>query len=246
MLGTTTASDPDASRRRRVHTLLTAQSVLLVLASFNRLAGATDSYVAPNQFLRWSDLINMLLLPMASVLATDLLRRTIRTDGPARGGPADAALGLTFTAGVYLFAAGFGAHGVSNYLRLRYCPQPTDQLCTILIFNDNQFSHLVFFAGFMLIASSVMLLPVLFPLPPAARWESIPLSINALVVGAAIVANLALETTGLDLAIVGILALVAAALWWSRRQEPLFAYYAVAWWSGLLATTAYKLAGQVL
>jgi hypothetical protein len=217
------------------------QSILLVLASINRLTDLTAGYAAPNQFLPWRAVIDMLVLPLASVIAIDLLRRTIRTDSLARGERADTMLGLTFTVGVYLLAAGYGNHEVTNYLRLRYCPEPTDQLCTIIIYNDNHFSHMVFFTGFVLVATSVMLLPVLFPLPPVTGWQVVPLGINAAVIGAAMFANLAFEEVGIDLAVVAVLALIAAALWWRHPREPLFVYYALAWWSGLLATGIFKL-----
>ena len=40
--------------------------VVVVLVSVNRLSALTLSYVAPNQFLRWVDLINMLPLPCSA------------------------------------------------------------------------------------------------------------------------------------------------------------------------------------
>ena len=39
---------------------------MVVLVSLNRLSALTLSYVAPNQFLRWVDLINMLPLPCSA------------------------------------------------------------------------------------------------------------------------------------------------------------------------------------
>ena len=40
--------------------------VVVVLVSLYRLSALTLSYVAPNQFLRWVDLINMLPLPCSA------------------------------------------------------------------------------------------------------------------------------------------------------------------------------------
>ena len=71
------AEAEDPSRERdwvgRLHLLLAAQSLVLVLASVNRLWSATDAYVLPDDALRLVDLLNLLVLAPASVLVFYLL-----------------------------------------------------------------------------------------------------------------------------------------------------------------------------
>ncbi|HEX5617536.1 MAG TPA: hypothetical protein VFX51_03910 [Solirubrobacteraceae bacterium] len=80
---------------RRIHVLLALQSLLLVLASVNRLWDATDVAVLPHGALRLVDVLNLLVLAPASVLVFHVLLEHL---GSTRG------LRLAFVAAVYLFA----------------------------------------------------------------------------------------------------------------------------------------------
>ena len=62
------------------------------------------------------------------------------------------------------------------------------------------------------------------------------LAFNALFLGAGIFANLGFEEIGPDLFIVAFLALLSAYLLWRRGRQPLFVYYTVAYWLGLVAS----------
>jgi len=57
-----------------VHVLLAVQSLVVVLVSINRLSTLTTGYVAPNEFLRWVDFNNMIVLGLAATAATISLR----------------------------------------------------------------------------------------------------------------------------------------------------------------------------
>src|SRR5262245_48246169 len=97
-----TRSDPSL---RVTHLLLTAQSAVVLLVSVNRLTSLGQSYVLPNEFLRWLDLDNM-VLALVSLVVFYLLKRHLAT-GPLRapGRRGSAALGLAFIIGAYLLAA---------------------------------------------------------------------------------------------------------------------------------------------
>ncbi|MBL8099576.1 MAG: hypothetical protein JNK81_10355, partial [Anaerolineales bacterium] len=71
---------------KRIHTLLVIQSIVAILVSVNRLSSLTLSYVAENEFLRWVDLNNMLVLPMISLIAFYFLKKTIEYNSPQREG----------------------------------------------------------------------------------------------------------------------------------------------------------------
>jgi hypothetical protein len=87
-----------------------------------------------------------------------------------------------------------------------------------------------------------MLLQVLFPHRGAVTGRDTALLIaNGVFIGLGVFANLAFETIGIDLYVVALLALVAAALLWRRGPQPLLVYYTVAFWLGLIGTGVYKL-----
>jgi hypothetical protein len=225
----------------RIHALLAVQSVVVVLVSINRLSKLTLDYVAPNEFLRWVDLHNMLTLPLVSILAFYLLKKAIEEDGPPASARAHLAVNLAFIAGVYLLGAGYGDHEVTNYLHSRFCGSDSGPLCRIVAFNDDEFSHWVFFAGFVLVNAALMLLQALFPRREAmGGCDTALVAGNAVLIGAGIFANLAFERIGLDLYVVALLALVALVLLRRLGRQPLLVYYATAYGIGLVATGLYK------
>lgn len=234
---------------RTTHLLLGVQSLVVILVSINRLSSLTTGYVAPNEFLRWVDLNNMLILPLISTVAFYLLIKHMEIPGPTRDGRVHTVLNLLFIVGVYLLAASYGDHEVTNYLHQRFClldnptlGGPTSALCRIVIFNDDEFSHWVFFTGFVLINAGVMLYQVVFPHSTnLGRGDIVGLMINGLFIGAGIFANLAFEVIGLDLYVVALLAVLSFYLLWRKGAQPLFVYYATAYGLGLVATFLYKL-----
>ncbi|MCG3208120.1 MAG: hypothetical protein FOGNACKC_01722 [Anaerolineae bacterium] len=227
---------------RPIHLLLGVQTIVIILLSINRLTTLTTGYVAANEFLRWVDLNNMLILPLVSVVAFYLLKKELEYDSPARNGGWHLAVNLTFIIGLYLLAAGYGDHEVTNYLHGRFCAtDETSPLCRIIIFNDDEFSHWVFFAGFILLNTALMLIQVLFPArTPATPADTTLFITNGLFIGLGIFANLAFEAIGLDLYVVALLTALALGLLWRRGRQPLFIYYGTAYTFGLVATALTK------
>ena len=223
---------------KRIHLLLAVQSVVAILVSINRLGTWTLGYVLPNEFLRWVDFNNMLILPLISLVAFYLLKKTIEYNSPAREGRAHIAWNLVFIVGLYLTAASYGDHEVTNYLHVRFCdPDPGSDLCRIIIFNDDEFGHWVFFTGFVMVNGALLILQNIFPYGDQLTSADVGLlSFNALFLGAGILANLGFEEIGLDLYVVALLAILSAYLLWRRGRQPLFIYYAVAYWLGLIAS----------
>jgi hypothetical protein len=223
---------------RRIHTLLAVQSVVAILVSINRLSSLTLGYVAENEFLRWVDLNNMLVLPLISLIAFYFLKKTIEYDSPQREGKVHFAINLTFIIGIYLLAAGYGNHEVTNYLHQRFCLQDSSSdLCRIIIFNDDEFSHWVFFAGFILMNAALLFLQNLFPhREEISKTDIALLIINSLFLGAGIFANLGFEEIGLDLYVIMLLAFLSFYLLYKKGKQPLFVYYTSANWLGLIAS----------
>lgn len=223
---------------RRIHTLLGIQSLVAILVTINRLGAWTLGYVLPNQFLRWVDFNNMLVLPLISLAALYLLKKTIEYDSPSREGRLHMALNLVFITGLYLTAASYGDHEVTNYLHQRFCADDTtSDLCRIVIFNDDEFSHWIFFAGFVMVNAAILFLQTLFPQRgPITRTDMALLALNALFLGAGVFANLGFEEIGLDLYVVALLAMVSMYLLWRHGRQPMFIYYTIAYWLGLIGS----------
>jgi hypothetical protein len=220
---------------RRIHALLGVQSLVAILVSINRLGTWTLGYVLPNEFLRWVDFNNMLVLPLISVVASYLLKKTIEYDSPQRESKPHIAWNLVFIVGLYLLAASYGDHEVTNYLHQRFCAtDTTSDLCRILIFNDDEFSHWVFFMGFVMVNAAILFIQTLFPNREQLKGtDAVLLNLNALFLGAGVFANLGFEEIGLDLYVVALLALISGYLLWRRGREPMFIYYTIAYWLGL-------------
>ena len=223
---------------KRIHLLLGIQSLVGILVSINRLGTWTLGYVLPNQFLRWVDFNNMLVLSLISLVALYLLKKTIEYDSPAREGRAHMAWNLVFIIGLYLTAASYGDHEVTNYLHVRFCAaDTTSDLCRILIFNDDEFSKWVFFTGFVMVNAAILFLQNIFPFRGQLGFGDIALlALNALFLGTAVLANLGFEEIGLDLYVVALLALISTYLLWRRGRQPMFLYYTIAYWLGLVGS----------
>src|SRR6266511_4245519 len=149
---------------KRIHFFLAVQSLVAILVSINRLGTWTLGYVLPNEFLRWVDLNNMLLLPLISVVTSYLLKKTIEYDSPQRESKTHIAWNLVFIVGLYLLGTSYGDHEVTNYLHQRFCGANTSSdLCRIVIFNDDEFGHWIFFTGFVMVNAAILFMQNLFP-----------------------------------------------------------------------------------
>ena len=223
---------------KRIHALLGVQSLVAILVSINRLGAWTLGYVLPNEFLRWVDFNNMLVLSLISEMASYLLKKTIEYDSPQREGKAHIAWNLVFIVGLYLLAASYGDHEVTNYLHARFCATDiTSDLCRIVIFNDDEFSHWIFFTGFIMINAALLFLQTVFPHRGEVTTGDISLLVaNAAFLAAGIFANLGFEEIGLDLYVVALLAILSVYLLWRRGRQPMFVYYTVAYWLGLVGS----------
>jgi hypothetical protein len=228
-----------------IHVLLTVQTVVIIFGSINRLTSIFSGYVLPNEFLRWIDLNNMLIIPLVSLVAFYLLKKTLEYDSATREGRAHRVLNVVFIVGVYLLGASYGDHEVTNYLNTRFCdPDASSTICQIIVFNDDEFSHWLFFAGFVLVNATLLLIQMIFPnRGTVTPRDKALLIVNGLFIGAGIFANLGFEPIGLDLYVVALLAVLAVGLLVRRGAQPLFVYYSTAYIVGLVATAVVKIAG---
>jgi len=222
---------------KRIHLLLGVQSLLAILVSLNRLGTWTLGYVLPNEFLRWVDL-NNILVALVSAVALYLLKKTIEYDSPVRESRAHMVWNVAFIVALYLTAVSYGDHEMTNYLHFRFClNDTTSDLCRIVIFNDDEFSHWLFFAGFIMGNAAILFIQDLFPNRESLSGTDIGLLLlNSLFLGLGVLANLGFEEIGLDLYVVALLAIISTYLLWRRGKQPMFIYYSAAYWLGLIGS----------
>lgn len=213
---------------KRLHLLLGAQSLVLAAASVNRLWDGTDVAVLPHGALRLVDVLNLLVIAPAGLLVFHLLLEHLSDDRRLR---------LAFLGAAYLFAASYGMHEAADYLHARFCDPAAGELCEIVAYQDDELSHLLFFAGFTAIAAVLLIAQAASATATTARDRALILA-NASLVAAAIVANLGFEEIGLDLAVVAAVAVLALGLAVRYGARPLILYFASSYTAGLVITAA--------
>ena len=235
-------ADPARAWYGRLHLLLAVQSLVVVLVSVNRLSSAGLGYVAPNQFLRWVDL-NNILLALASTLASYLVLRHIESRAPEASARARAVLATLFVLATFVLGVSYGEHELTNYLHARFCADEIGDLCRLIAYHDDGFSHYLFFGAFIMVSVLLMVAQALWPAPrPVAGRDLAVLTVNALFIAAGIVANLGFEEIGLDLYVVaGVAVFAVVLLQRPHPRQPVIVYYAIAYLAGLAATSAIKL-----
>lgn len=230
-----------------IHVILAGLSLNIILLSFNRLTPLTAGYLQPLEFLRWLDFNAMVPIPLMSVLLYYLLFRIVSKDHPFQKTRMYTALTLFLITGIYLFAAGSGDHEVTNYLNTRFCDQGNlhSPLCNIISFNDDEFSHYLYYAGFILMNLTLMAVENRMPNKNKATNKNLVLiTINSLLIALGIFANLAFEDTGIDIAVFSSVALISTyfLLFAKRnfRTLPVTFYFTAAYVVGVMSTVIYK------
>lgn len=222
---------------RRLHVLLGVQSLLLILATVNRLWSATDVEVLQGS-LRVVDVVNLLVLAPATALVLYLLLEHVLGEVPGR---ARRALRVAFVAALYLFALSYGMHEPADFIHARFCGgREVSALCRAVAYHDDGLSHGLFFAGLAGIDAVLLLAQAATTtMGVVVRARDLALVLaNASVVAAAIVANLGFEAIGLDLVMVAGVAGLSLFLLRRSGGRALIAYFAWAYLAGLAGTVA--------
>jgi hypothetical protein len=231
-----------------IHVLLTGISTTIIILSLNRLTLWTQAYLSPYEFLRFLDFNAMLPIPLISVMLYFFLLREIIRNPSFYQTKQFTRYFLLFLIGVYFFAAGSGVHEVTNYLNIRFCDSGDVQtaLCRIIGFNDDTFSHYLYYFGFIMLNTALMLIEYRNPREKSITYQNIlHLSVNALVIAIGIFVNLAFEENGIDLVFFAGVMLFSLYLLFFRRQSyrtlPVTMYLAIAYTVGVFSTLLYKI-----
>jgi len=231
---------------KRVHLILTGLTLTIILLSINRLTNFTQNYLQPFEFLRWLDFNAMLPIPLMSIILYYLLKREIVYDSPFLKTGKYILLMVVLITGIYFFGAGSGDHEVTNYLNFRFCDQGKvdSPICNIIKYNDDEFSHYVYYVGFILMNVALMLIEYNLPRKNEVKKKDLILiSVNSLFIALGIFANLAFEEIGLDLVFFGSVMLLSIYLLLQKsyKKLPVTFYFGVAYTVGVVGTLLYKI-----
>jgi len=232
---------------KKVHFLFTGLSVTILLLSLNRLTSFTLSYLQPYGFLRWLDFNAMIPIPLLSIVLYYLLLREVIYDSSFKKTKLYALLFLLFITGVYLFGVSSGNHEVTNYLNTRFCERGAidSPLCNIISYNDDEFSHIIYYLGFVFMNIVLLLMEYNMPRKKGmVKRDYIFVSANALFIGLGIFANLAFEEIGIDLYVFGFLMALSLYLLFAKKtisKLPITYYFALSYTVGVIGTGIYKL-----
>jgi len=233
---------------KRILWIFTGLSVVILLLSLNRLTSLTSSYLEPHEFLRWLDFNAMIPIPLASILLYYLLLREVVGESSFVKTKTYIILFLIFISGIYLFGTSSGTHEVTNYLNTRFCDRGrvSSTLCNIIKYNDDEFSHIVYYLGFILINITLMVTEFNIPRKDGMNKKyKLGVLANAIFIGLGIFANLAFEEIGIDLYFFG--SMMALSLYllsrrgWKIAQHPTLFYFAISYSLGVLGTLGYKI-----
>ena len=231
---------------KKIHLILTGLTLTIILLSINRLSNFTQGYLQPFEFLRWLDFNAMLPIPLFSIILYYLLKREIVYESAFLKTGKYILLMVVLVTGIYFFGAGSGDHEVTNYLNFRFCDQGKvdSPICSIIKYNDDEFSHYVYYVGFILMNLALMLIEYNLPRKNEVKKKDLILiSVNSLFIALGIFANLALEEIGLDLLFFGSVMLLSIYLLLQKsyKKLPITFYFAVAYTVGVVGTLLYKI-----
>ena len=189
----------------------------------------------------------MLPIPLMAIILYFLLRQQIVYESLFKKSALFIMLNILLITGIYFFAAGSGIHEVTNYLHFRFCEKQiiNKTLCSIVVYNDDQFSHYVYYLGFVLMNIALMFLEYKMPRKKAVVTKDLLLIIpNSLFIALGIFDNLAFEKIGIDLWVfTSVMALAIYLLFFAKRkfsQLPITFYFGAAYTLGVLSTFIYK------
>jgi len=191
----------------------------ILLLTINRKTNLTQGLLQPYEYLRWQDFHAMITLPFIITLIYTLLFIAVTSRQPRLHKHFGSYI-IIFVTGILLYGISSGNHEVTNYLHHRFCVGETSSICQIIQYNDDSFSHLIFY-----LSSIIMTLALLFF--EIAQPESKPISnkslaiiiINAGLIGTGLFLNLALENLGIDLYSFGILSAISLSLLYLKSEE---------------------------
>ena len=230
---------------RRLNWLFTATSVSVLVVTAERFSFTTRVVLAPWDFLRLHELVQMLVVILATVVIQALLLREVSRRFTALSlWPF-----LVFVVGLYFYATGNGVHELGSFTFQTYCDfdDPSGNLCLGLFVNDFYTGNTMFFAGALLTTTALLVLARRNPVGADFGTGAFAVLLaNAAVYALAIVAYAGFDRVLVGLVFTVVMAVVALGFLVSvgrrYRRFPFIVYTAVVYPLGAVVGLLVRLA----
>ncbi len=181
--------------------LLTLTSLNVLLVTVERLSPTTKILLQPYNFLRLHEVIQMLILILATVLIPALLLREVTDNFRLMQTKKGLWLFIMFVTGVYIYTTGNGLHEMASFAFNTYCDIKNIEgnLCGGLFFNNYYFGNGLYFVGAFLMILALLLFEFMQPVVKLTKNGMRFLIVNALVYALAIFAYSAFDVVPVGL-----------------------------------------------
>jgi hypothetical protein len=198
-------------------------SLVVLLVTVERFSRTTRAVLSPHAFLSLHQLIQTVVLILASVVLSLLLFWEASGHFAPLRGRRTVWLSALFTAGVYLFGAGEGLHELASYLLGSRCDadHPVGDLCGGLFVNDFYTGNIIFFVGAALITAIPIIAERLQPRSDFTRAALASLIINAVVYAFTVVAYAAFDAVLVGLVFALVMLAFTVTMWLPVRRNAL-------------------------
>jgi hypothetical protein len=232
----------------RMNWLFTLTSLSVVLVSVERFSFTARILLAPHDFLRLHELLQMVAIILLTVLIPALLLREVSGDFTALRSRAGTCLFLLFIAGLYYYATGNGVHEVASFTFNTYCDPKhfSGNLCGGLFDNDFYTGNVLFFVGGFFMNVSLLVFERRHPNASYAAGGQVALLVNGVVYAVTVLAY-----AGFDRVLVGLeysvaMWLVTLAFFLPVRKRylefPFITYMALVYTLGTVSSIIVRLA----
>jgi len=181
---------------KRLHILFSLTSLSVVLVTIERFSLTTQVLLQPYNFLRLHEVIQILILILATVLIPFFLFKTVTDDfALLKTSKKNLFLGVLFIVGIYFYASGNAFHELASFLLNQYCDvkRVSGALCGSLFFNDYYTGNIFYFIGAFLLVIPLILFEISYPRLTMQRRDFWLLLPNALIYALAIIAYAAFD-----------------------------------------------------
>jgi hypothetical protein len=234
----------------RLNVLFSLTSVSVVLVTVERFSFTQRVLLAPHDFLRLHELLQLTVIILLTVAIPALVLREVSQNFMALRSTAGAWLFMAFIAGVYYYATGNGLHEMASFALSASCDPDhvTGEFCGGLFFNDFYTGNIMYFVGAFLMTASILVLERRHPAgEPLGRGGLAVLAVNAVVFALTVLAYAGFDRVLVGLAYSGAVTLFVLGCFLPirrrYREHPFTTYTTIAYVLGTIASIAVRIIG---
>ena len=228
---------------KRLHILFSLTSLSVVLVTIERFSFTTEILLQPYNFLRLHEVIQILVIILATVIIPFFLFKTVTDDfSLLKTNKKNLFLGVLFITGIYFYASGNAFHELASFLFNQYCDvtKVSGELCGSLFFNDYYTGNILYFIGAFLMTIPLILLEIAQPRFIMQRRDFWLLLPNALIYALAIIAYAGFDRVIVGLVYTLLIALIIVPILFMHRKKlshlPVTNYMALIYTVGIVVS----------